>query len=287
MHTLSVRRAIEPTDGRTTIDWVYISRRKDGRANFKTCENSSDADFNSRCRPTPRTDRKAERSEREQIPIAPLLDETARSPGRCPAATFRQKTFTRIAWPQLKAIQPHNLRTPKHKSRSNIANCGGRLKQKRSAFLFRHFHGGGGSDGIERDIDFPSTSSANGGARNRSTPTPPSSLSTSSECDAAAASMSIIAALFPFLLALSAWHMLATQQLLGGATAVARLPPQNNDESRSEVTIPIHFEAPFPSPSFVRRVLARLDRLSRYVKPPPLSGASADLEKGAQLRWAA
>ena len=270
-------------DGRT-IDWVYISRRTDGRANCKTCENSSDADFNSRCRPTPRTDRMAERSEREQIPIAPLLDETARSPGRCPAATFRQKTFTRIAWPQLKAIQPHNLRTPKHKSRSNIANCGGRLKQKRSAFLFRHFHGGGGSDGIERDIDFPSTSSANGGARNRSTPTPPSSLSTSSECDAAAASMSIIAALFPFLLAFESVAYVGNSTVAGRRD---RLPPQNNDESRSEVTIPIHFEAPFPSPSFVRRVLARLDRLSRYVKPPPLSGASADLEKGAQLRWAA
>lgn len=46
----------------------------------------------------------------------------------------------------------------------------------------------------------------------------------------------------PIFLALSAWHMLATQQLLCGAPVF--LPPQipqnNNDESRSEVTIPIH-----------------------------------------------
>ena len=140
------------------------------------------------------------------------------------------------------------------------------------------------------DIDFPSTSSANGGgARNRSTPTnaslsqhAPNPMQQQHRCRSSSSLCS------HFCWRLRAWHMLATQQLLGGATAVRLPPPQNNDESRSEVTIPIHFEAPFPSPSSLRRcrVLTRLDRVSHYVKPPPLSSASADLEKEAQLRWA-
>ena len=122
---------------------------------------------------------------------------------------------------------------------SNISNCGGRLKQKRSAFLFRHFHGGGGSDGIERDIDFPSTSSANGGARNGRTPTPPSLNKLP------AASMSIIVvALFPFLLAFESVAYVGNSTVAGRRTRrpSAFLHRIINDESRSEVTIPIHFE---------------------------------------------